>query len=316
MRLKQLRDVLAIVERGSLNAAARQLHVAQPALTRSIRELERELGVPLFARQARGMVLTPMGRLFVRRAGTALGELRRAREEIEQSQGGVGGTVVAGLSIMPHISMLPHALRPFKRRFPQVRLKIIEGLYPAMESGLRDGSIDVYLGASPESAIAAGLRMEALFDNTRAVFGRKAHPLARATSLKELADAEWITPTLAYDAEEDLNRLFAKLKLPAPRITMQAHSALSLIVALAYSDLLAMLPSQWSDFPLTTGALQRIEVKEPLPAPAIVLIRRPDLPLTPAAEFLCDLLRRYAPAAPEAGTVSPASRRPAVRRSR
>jgi LysR family transcriptional regulator of abg operon len=69
--------------------------------------------VPLFAREARGMALTPMGKLFVRRAGVAVTELRRARDEIEQSQGGVHGTVVAGLSIMPHVGMLPYALRPF-----------------------------------------------------------------------------------------------------------------------------------------------------------------------------------------------------------
>jgi DNA-binding transcriptional LysR family regulator len=295
VRLKQLRDMLAIARRGSLSAAARELGVAQPALTRSIRELERELGVPLFAREARGMVLTPAGRLFLRRASSALSELRRAREEIEQSQGGAEGSVVAGLSIMPHISMLPGALRPFQRRFPKVNLEIIEGLYPSIEAGLLDGSVDLYLGASPPAAIAAGLKVETLFHNTRTVFCRKGHPLMQATSLRDLAASEWITPTIGHDAEEDLRRLFASVDLPPPRITIQAHSALTVIVALANSDLLAMLPSQWEEFPLTRGALQAIPIREYLPAPSIVLIRRPDLPLTPAADFLCDLLRRHPP---------------------
>src|ERR1041384_4427354 len=68
MKFNQLRDVVAIAERGSLCAAARHLALAQPALTRSVHELERELGVPLFERRARGMILTPMGEAFVRRA--------------------------------------------------------------------------------------------------------------------------------------------------------------------------------------------------------------------------------------------------------
>ena len=68
MKLNQLRDIVAVAERGSLRAAARHLAVAQPALTRSVRDLERELGAPLFERRARGMSLTAMGVAFVRRA--------------------------------------------------------------------------------------------------------------------------------------------------------------------------------------------------------------------------------------------------------
>jgi hypothetical protein len=67
------------------------------------------------------------------------------------------------------------------------------------------------------------------------------------------------------------------------------------MVSLAHSNLLAMLPVQWEEFPLTRDALQVIRVREPLPAPAIVLVRRPDFPLTPAAEYLSDVLLRYRP---------------------
>jgi LysR family transcriptional regulator, regulator of abg operon len=202
-----------------------------------------------------------------------------------------------------------------KRRFPQVRLKIIEGLYPSMEAGLREGTVDFYLGASPQSPLAAGLQMETLFQNTRMIFARKGHPLAHAASLAELAKAEWLTTTIGYNYEEDLNELFRRFHLPAPKITMQVNSALSVMVALAYSDLLAMLPKQWNDFSLAQGALQAIHVKEHLPAPSIVLIRRPELPLTPAAEFFCDLLRRHATDASAAGATLPANERRAPRRS-
>jgi LysR family transcriptional regulator of abg operon len=297
MKLNQLRDMVAIVERGSLRAAARHLDVAQSALTRSIRELERELGSTLFERDARGMVLTPMGRLFFQRASAAVNELRRAREEMEQARGGTGGTVVAGLSIMPHVGMLPGALPLFRKRFPGVVVKVIEGLYPVLESGLRDGSIDFFLGAAPTGPLAPGLVSEVLFKNTRVVFGRKGHPLAGARSLKALAQAEWLTPSLTANAADDLNTLFASFGLPPPQVKLQAHSAMSVMVALASTDLLAMLPEQWNDFALTQGALQVIRVRERLPAPDIVFVRRADLPLTPAAEYFADMLQRYSPGA-------------------
>lgn len=294
MKLNQLRDLVAIVERGSLRGAARHLDVAQSGLTRSIRNLERELGHPMFERDARGMVLTPVGKLFYQRASSAMNELRRADEEMAQAQGGVMGTVVVGLSIMPHLGMLPGALAPFRRRYPGVTLKIIEGLYPAIEPGLRNGSIDFYLGAASQAAPAPGLISETLFENTRIVVGRKGHPLAVARSLKELSTAEWATPSLDVNATEDLNEVFSRFKLGPPQIRLQANSAMSLLVALAHTDLLTMLPRQWAEFALTQHALEVIPVRERLTAPPIVFLRKADLPLTPAAEHLSDLLKRYA----------------------
>jgi DNA-binding transcriptional LysR family regulator len=296
MKLNQLRDLVAIVERGSLRGAARHLEVAQSGLTRSIRDLERELGSPLFERDARGMVLTPMGRLFYQRASSAVNELRRGREEMEQAQGGTQGTVVAGVSIMPHLGMLPGALKPFRRRFPGVVLKLIEGLYPAIEPGLRNGTIDFYVGAMSQADPAPGLVSEVLFHNTRIVVGRKGHPLAGAKSLKELVGADWATPSLDANAAEDLTAVFARFKLPAPSIKLQAHSAMSVMVALANTDLLAMLPRQWAEFAMAQQSLQVVPVRERMAAPDIVFVRRAALPLTPAAEHLSDLMRRYADA--------------------
>ncbi len=296
MKLNQMRDMVAVVERGSLRAAARHLNLAQPALTRSIGALERELGVMLFEREARGMVLTSAGKMFHLRASAVLNEVRRASEDFEQTSGNMQGSITVGLSIMPHMGMLPDALPRFRQRYPKVRLKIIEGLYPAMEAQLQDRSMDFYLGASPRTEPASGLTATTLFQNTRTVIGRKGHPLAGAKSIKDLAQAEWATTTLDFNAAIDLNELFARHKMPPPVILLQANSALSVIVALSSCDLLAILPAQWNEFPLTRNVLQVINIKEKLPAPDIVMIRRPDLPLTPAADYFCDLLKRSVPA--------------------
>lgn len=298
MKLSQLRDVVAIVEHGSLRAAARHLDIAQPLLTRSVRALERQLGTPLFERDARGMVLTAAGERFHRRASVIIQEARRAQEELAQLGGAGTGTVVAGLSIMPHMGLLPKALPAFRRQFPNVRLQLIEGLFPALENRLREGSIDFYMGASPQYPSAPGLTMQRLFANQRAVFCREGHALARATSLAELAGAEWATPSIDYDTSADLGRLFAQHDLPPPLIALQAGSALSVMVALAQTDLIAALPMQWGHFEPMAGRLVAIPIREVLPAPDIVLISRADLPLTPAAEHLVDLMLRQAPQDP------------------
>lgn len=295
MKLTQLQHLIAIVEHGSLRAAARHLDVPQPVLSRSMGQLETELGGALFTRETKGMALTPGGRLFHTRASAIVHEAQRAREEFAQGQGDESGNVVAALSIMPHVGMLSQALPLFRLRYPQIRLQLIEGLLPDMESKLRDGSVDFYLGAAPRVKPMPGLHSQLLFENTRAVIGRKGHPLTRSRSLKALAGADWAITSVDYDADQDLRQVFANHGLPAPHILLQARSALSMMVALANSDLLAMLPVQWDEFALTQNALDVIRIREVLPAPAIVLVKRPDLPLTPAAGYLVDMLLRQIP---------------------
>jgi DNA-binding transcriptional LysR family regulator len=293
MKLHHLRDLLAVADQGSVRAASREIGIAQPAITRSIRELERELGVPLFERRARGVVATAMGEAFIRRARTVDQELLRARDEIAQLRGMTHGSVRMALSMVPHMALLPEAIRPFRLRYPEVRLDIIDAVFPTVAADMNEGRIDCYIGPPPEQ-LPEGLLMEKLFDNTRVILARKGHPLAGARSLGELTGAEWVTTSITAQAEHELGPLFAHHRLPPPTLVLQAHSALTLIVSLLYSDLLTMLPVQWTHFPLTRDALQVIKVREVLAAPPICIIQRAGLPLTPAAEHLCVLLRRAA----------------------
>lgn len=297
MKLHQLRDFVAIAERGGLRAASRHLQLAQPALTRSLGELERELGVPLFERHARGMTLTEPGRAFAQRATAILHEVRRARDEVDQIGGGTGGRVAAALSIAAHMALLPSALPAFRARFPHVQLRLIEAIFPTVEAGLRDGSMDFYVGPEPGAPVSADLTEETLFANTRIVLARRGHPLAAAGSLAELAGAEWATTSVTLNASEELGQLFQRHNLPPPRLALQSQSAMTLIVSLAYTDLLAMVPVQWLAFAPVAGILQAVPVQEVLPAAAIVVIRRSGLPLTPAATCFLDLLRKAARAA-------------------
>ena len=291
MKLHHLRNLLAVAEQGSLRAAAREMGIAQPAVTRSIQELERELGVPLFERRARGVVPTVIGEAFIRRAKSVDNELSRARDEIAQLRGLTHGNVRVALSMAPHMALLPYALRPFRLRYPEVRLDIIDAVFPTVAGEVTGGTIDCYIGPLPET-LPDGLIVEQLFANTRVILGRKGHPLAHAKSLRELAGAQWATTSITTHAEYELGPLFMQHQLPEPKLVLQAHSALTLIVSLLHSDLLAMAPVQWTDFSLTKDALQTIEVTETLEAAPICLIQRGGLPLTPAAEHFCDLLRR------------------------
>jgi DNA-binding transcriptional LysR family regulator len=294
VKLNYFRSAAAIAEHGSLRAAARHLGVAQPTLTRGLSELEREVGAPLFERRSKGMIATPLGEAFVKRAIAILNDVRRAQEEVEQLRGNFVGEVTVGLSIAAHLWLLPKVLKPFRRRFANVHLHIVEGFYPTLEQGLQDGSVDFYVGPDPGQKLPRVLRKDTLFAGRRAVLCRLKHPLARATSLKELVDAEWITTSITPKAEKELGALFKRHGLPEPRLALRSQSALTLLTCLAHSDLLAMAPAQWTMAPFANRVLTAIPVTEELSAPPIITVRRANVPPSPAAGYLIDLIERAA----------------------
>ena len=292
MKLNQLRDVVAVAENGSLRAAGRRLGIAQPAITRSIREIEHELGVTLFERHAKGVRLTDMGRAFVRRAETVQSELRRAQEEIEQLKGKMTGEISFAVSTASALSLLPKAVHNFRKTHPDAVLKISESFFAPIERDLASGRLDFYVGPFDTGSTSSSYLVEKLFENQRRVVARRGHPLAKATSYAELTDAHWIRPAVAdRSTEGDFDLAFEGFGLPDPKIALQSRSALITMLTVANSDLLTVLPRQWLDSPLTASLIEALPLPSFRAAP-ICIVRRHDMPLTPLAEHMCDMMRR------------------------
>ena len=293
-KFHHLRDFVAIARAESVRSAARGLGLTQPALTRSLRELELEIGGVLCERHARGVVLTSLGERFLVRAQASLEELRRGMEEASQLAGHMHGHVAVALSSVPVLTTLPTAYVAFRKACPDVRLRIVEGLFPAIEPALRGGQLDFYLGPRPERTLSASYKIELMFKNERVVLARKNHPLRHAGSVKHLMDAEWLVTGLRERLSEEFEEQFTALGLDTPRSFTVVESMLALVSLITTSDALAFLPRQWADNILFAGLVEPIAVREALFAPDIVQISRAKLPLTPAAEKFSVLLQRAA----------------------
>lgn len=291
LKLHHLRDFVAIAEQQSVRGAARVLGLAQPAITRSLRELERELNASLVERHARGVVLTDVGKRFLIRAHSAMEEVRRAGEEVAQLTGATAGNVSIALSTAPMLALVPSAVRSFRQSHPDVHVRMIEGVFPTVESRVLDGDLDFYLGPAP-AHLPRELRSELYFKNERVVVARKQHPLLGARSLKQLIDSDWILTGLRERTEQEFEELFSAYQLPTPRAMMRVESTLGLLSVIGSTDSLALLPRQWTDSPMFKAVLEPIPVAEKLMAPDIVLIARAGVPLTPVAEQFAVLLLR------------------------
>ena len=293
-KFHHLRDFIAIARAESVRSAARNLGLTQPALTRSLRELELEIGGALCERHARGVVLTPLGERFLVRAQASVEELRRGMEEARQLTGNMQGSVAVALSSVPVLTTLPMAFSAFREACPDIRLRIVEGLFPAIEPLLRDGQLDFYIGPRPERALGSGYNIDLMFKNERVVLARKGHPLRNAGSVRELLGAEWVVTGRRERLEQEFEEQFTDLGLEIPRTFTIVESMLALVTMLSSTDVMAFLPRQWADSPLFRDLVEPIMVTETLFAPDIVQVTRSRMPLTPAAEKFSVLLQRAA----------------------
>ncbi len=149
MELHQLRYFCAVAETASFSRAAEQSHVSQPSLSQQILKLEDELGARLFDRLGRSVRLTELGKTFLPRARAVLRELEAAKGDVVEGKEFIGGPVTVGVipTVAPYF--LPPRLTTFSRKFPQVRLTIVEEITPVLLDRLRAGAIDVAILALP-----------------------------------------------------------------------------------------------------------------------------------------------------------------------
>ncbi len=292
MKLHHLRNLVAVADASSIRGAARAQGLAQPAITRGLRDLEKELGVPLLERHGKGVSLNLYGQSFVVRARSILQDVERGRQEIEQLKGKGEGKVSAGLSSAVFLSLVPEVYRSFRKSYPDALLSLTEGLFPALEPQLKNGSLDFYIGPRPVGELDKSYTLQMLFRNKRSVVCRRGHPLADARSLRELITAQWIMTGVRYPVEIEFEEQFAVHGLPAPKSVTETLTTLPVVALLTSTDALAFLPQQWITSKIFKDSLQEIPVTEALDGPDIVIVRRSALPLTPLAEKLATLFER------------------------
>jgi DNA-binding transcriptional LysR family regulator len=227
----QLRHFLAVATEGSVSAAAHKLALTQPALTRSIRRLEAELGVTLFERLPRGVSLTSFGQVLFRHAQRIATEIQFAEAELDAFREGGGGRLRVGAGPFWGASIVPTAIARLQERFPRLTVHLEVGVNAVILPRIYEGDLDVIFCAAPDPDTVPPyvMRREFLTNAIRVVAG-EAHPLlARSrVTLRDLEPYPWAvyqqdTDVLAY-LMSALQR--AGAAPPAVRVEVTSMSAL------------------------------------------------------------------------------------------
>jgi LysR family hca operon transcriptional activator len=201
MELRHLRYFIAVAEEGSLtHAAQRRLHTAQPSLSRQIRDLEVEVGVALLARGARGVELTPAGRVFLDHARLALLQIEAAGEAARRVAKPGKTSFVLGFLTGHEVMWLPEALRILREEMPNLEITLSSQASPDLAGDLMRGKIDVAL--LRREVLAPGLAFKFLIKEPIVAVLPSGHRLAARKTIapQDIAGETYIAPTKAAPA--------------------------------------------------------------------------------------------------------------------
>ncbi len=284
MKLAQIRDFLAVIECGGISATARKLGVSQPGLTKSLGSLEAELGAALLNRTPTGVTLTRQGHAFHVRARAGYAELAKAQEELAR---GTRTQVAIGFGPFFAAQIVPQAIMRFREKFPDVELRLMEGLGHTTRPLLRDATLDMVLAPrAPLVRDDPAIRFKPIAHLKQVVVARRGHRLASARSAGALTSDEWLC-VVRRDATAQTLR---SLGVPEPKRITECESFSAMLALLARSDMLAVVQHPFLDLPQAAQHVQEIRIAERLPGLTVGLHTRADAPLTRPAAALARLL--------------------------
>jgi LysR family transcriptional regulator, nitrogen assimilation regulatory protein len=155
MDFRQIRYFIAIAEKGGLSAASEVVHIAQPALSTQIANLEAELGVKLFERHGRGVKLTQAGSTFLRHAYIIRDQIAAARQEVTESLPEPSGIVYAGLPMTTSNVLAVPIIEYVRNAYPKVDLRIVDGMSGDVGTWLIEGRLDVAVLYEAHNSVAS-----------------------------------------------------------------------------------------------------------------------------------------------------------------
>ncbi len=283
LKLGELRVFVAVLEHRSFRKAAAALHITQPAVTKTIANLEGLLGAKLFDRNAHGVEPTIHGLTFAPHAIAIFGELRSAAQEMAIVSSGAKGTLRIGTVPMPAIGFLPMAVRRVVDAHPEVFVSVLEARETELVERLRKREIELAIVRLALFNPGEDMQVTSLFEEKLCVVAGKDHPLAARKRLAwaDLLDQRWVMPSADSYFVDHVRRTLAKLDLALPRHAVESKSihvqyamvlhggmlsfGLRSAIALAPAkDLLVRLPVE---LPAITGAIGILNLLAREPSP-------------------------------------------------
>ena len=241
MTLLQLQYFQVLAKILHYTNAAKELHISQPTLSYAISELEKELGVPLFGKKNKRMVLSPYGSVFLDYVNQALDTIDQSVEKLQAMKHGDSGDVRIGYIYSTSASLIPEIVAEFKeaKENDNINFKFTQNLQHGLIDSLKDGDIDLAISANTdEEVVSVPLLEQELF-----LIVSKKHPFAKKKTIKfdDIAKEPFIFLDEDSGLRAQLDKEFSKIKVK-PRIFAEAHECSGVLQYVANNSGVTILP--------------------------------------------------------------------------
>lgn len=285
----QLESLIAVRDTGNFTLAARRLGIAQPTVHRAVSKLEKESARPLFERTSTGIVATRSGQLLANAARLMDAELIQADMDIAEALGRETGRIVVGAMPLSRANLLPKVIAQFRQTWPRLPLRVLDGRYDELISGLRNGEIDFLIGALRESAPIEDVEQTKLFDDTLAIVAGPEHPLVGKTAIQvdDLLGFPWAVAAKETPTRKHFDRMFTTAGLKPPGSIVETSSLILIRELLFNSNHLGCVSTLQAAAEIASGRIVRIDFESSdTPRPIGITTRRDWKPTASQGKFI------------------------------
>lgn len=245
MNSKHTHYVLTVLREGSITAASKKLFVSQPALSQSIKQIEQDLGAPIFDRSTDPISLTVAGQKYVDAAQRMLDIERNLRAEIAETKKEIHGRIRVGLSMQRGLQLLPQVIPEYSRQYPFIRVELVEHGSATLERLTSEGQCDMALIATSEKPNKLNY---ALIENEQVVLiAAKTTDLAHRfpdgtpISISEAHTEHFVSMSPGHSVRTIQDRLFEQHHI-SPSILLESKNMEAAKHAAAHSGAVMLIP--------------------------------------------------------------------------
>ncbi|MCF7203503.1 pca operon transcription factor PcaQ [Pseudomonas oligotrophica] len=293
IKYRHLLCFLEIARQGSLARAAEGLAVSQPAVSKTLKELEDLLGTVLFERSKSGASLTAAGSAFLRYAGPSVQALREGVRSLRAGEHEAGMVRLGALSTVES-SLLPEVVRRLHAQHAALVVSVATGPGAYLLGQLRAGELDLVVGRMTDSPEIGGLSFEHLYSESMTLVVHPGHPLLEEGARERLGEFPLVLPLAGTTIRRHVDSLFIQLGINPPQRRLETLSiALSRHYVLS-SEAVWVAPLDAVRQDLASGALAELDLGIQEPGGSVGICSNPSLAPTLGMQWCCEALREVA----------------------
>ena len=297
IRLRHLHTFVAVAQQGTLGRAAETLNLSQPALSKTLNELEQLTGTRLFERGRLGAQLSLVGEQFLTHAVKGLDALNSAGQALNRKEGLNNDIVRIGALPTAALGILPTVIGQFHKQQKDITLQVATMNNTMLLAGLKSGEIDIGIGRMSDPELMSGLHYELLFLESLKLVVRPGHPLLQETvTLSRVMEWPVVVSPKGTVPRQNAEALLQSqgCKMPAGCIeTLSASLSRQLTVDFDY---VWFVPSGAVKDDLRRGVLTALPIATQGAGEPIGILTRVDATLTPGTQTLLSAIRKSMPA--------------------